>query len=551
MKSHYGMTIFNKTIQQNTSSKLDFQWPWTVPEDLRIPLFSLIDIDGETRPDWVDINASVSITLNRTPIVSEITIYKFGLQTSYNSRTSVKKFYITVEPCLIQNWNSWVLKNHTFWETCEEGYEAINDGEICRKIDKAKGEVIAAQTLLVTTTVLTSISTITGGGSLSGCFNLLNQFQLYIILPLVGRDMPKTLINFIMGTDFALFSFDFISLRNLTGVSYIFDYIDRNQTDEYLYKIGIKSESSLVNHFNLFMLILSVFILHLIFECLKFWSKSWIKKKKVKKNWLVISKFFNFSVYIRIILESILFLFLSIFSELRNAKTSKISEKVSILISGILSTMACLFITVWIYQSLKFDLKKNKGKSNKYQEFFRGLKEKWIWRPNTLLFILTRLLSVILLIIFSYISKGSKIGALFIIHFSEFLYILIVRPFKYAKDNIIEILYKLTFQIAIIMLFFLNDNNEWLYIQILLSGPIAGSIVSIISIINQMCAKLQMKSKTKISVKKRKEEFKFDDLQQPKVEKNQKEDWGFKNKRNKSMASSSMVWVGRRPYYRD
>ena len=60
--------------------------------------YTLEDIEGETKPEWVSMNAPESITLTQTPIVSEITQYKFGLQTAFSSETYTKNFYIMVEP---------------------------------------------------------------------------------------------------------------------------------------------------------------------------------------------------------------------------------------------------------------------------------------------------------------------------------------------------------------------------------------------------------------------------------------------------------------------
>jgi len=43
-------------------------------------------------------DAPNSITLKPTPGVVEISEYKFGLITSFNSKSYLKKFFITVEP---------------------------------------------------------------------------------------------------------------------------------------------------------------------------------------------------------------------------------------------------------------------------------------------------------------------------------------------------------------------------------------------------------------------------------------------------------------------
>lgn len=66
---------------------------------------------------------------------------------------------------------------------------------------------------------------------------------MYVLLPLIGNYMPLKVIDFILGMDFILFSFNFIPIQDIPVFHEIFILIDYAQESEYLKKAGFESGS--------------------------------------------------------------------------------------------------------------------------------------------------------------------------------------------------------------------------------------------------------------------------------------------------------------------
>ena len=109
------------------------------------------------------------------------------------------------------------------------------------------------------------------------------------------------------------------------------DYFDIEQNIDYYDDIGMSSESSLVNNFNLIALTIFIGILHLIRTCMNPVFNKCPGNGFLKKIALMSYKFFTFAIYIRLFLEAILFLFLSTLTEWKNFRVSSASEIISLL----------------------------------------------------------------------------------------------------------------------------------------------------------------------------------------------------------------------------
>jgi hypothetical protein len=97
-----------------------------------------------------------------------------------------------------------------------------------------------------------------------GSWSMINQFQIFILLPMLGAYMPFEVINFITGMGFTLFSFDFIPYKEIPGIKHTIQFLDYDQTDEYLDEVGIESGSSLINHISLILIFGLIGIAHVI-----------------------------------------------------------------------------------------------------------------------------------------------------------------------------------------------------------------------------------------------------------------------------------------------
>lgn len=95
-----------------------------------------------------------------------------------------------------------------------------------------------------------------------------NQFQLFLLLILTKSSMPDRVVNFITDTEFLSFSFSFLNLQSLPGISSLKSWMDKEQAFPSLAEIGVESGSTFFNNFTLIMLHLLFVPLHVLSLCL-------------------------------------------------------------------------------------------------------------------------------------------------------------------------------------------------------------------------------------------------------------------------------------------
>lgn len=91
-------------------------------------------------------------------------------------------------------------------------------------------------------------SLVSGASSSAGFFSLINQFQMYMLLPLLGAFIHDSVISFFTGMDFALFKLNFIPFKKIWGLGRLMNYLSIEQDDKYFNEIGFESKSSFVNN---------------------------------------------------------------------------------------------------------------------------------------------------------------------------------------------------------------------------------------------------------------------------------------------------------------
>ena len=319
----------------------------------------------------------------------------------------------------------------------------------------------------------------------SGAFSMINQIQLFILLPTVPDSFPLKLESFIVGVDFTILSFDFLPTSSIPYVNDFKNWVDIPQTDEYFHNIGIVSKSTVLNNISLiatFMIILVVQIIICLIYC-------WVKKKgKEKVCCRIIHRlfvYFNFNIYIRLTLESFVFITISVVSELSNAEIETVNSKVSFCFWIFLGTLLILFI--WEVLLLYCKNPINSGKVWKYQELFEGLKNKKVARLNSFVFISVRLWSILLIVLCS--NTHIKIILFILVNVFYWGYLILFRPFEEVKDNITEGINQILFLVLTLPLIFLTKEQEWniiyvnIYLYMMLMGPWIGSIISFIDLI--------------------------------------------------------------------
>jgi len=122
------------------------------------------------------------------------------------------------------------------------------------------------------------------------------------------------------------------------------------------------------------------------------------------------------------------------------------------------------------------------GKDDQWicKEFFSGIKKFKVQSLNSILFMLVRFISVIIVIMMEDIDYYAKLTLFIFFHILFGLFICITRPYELVRDNIIESIHQINFIVAAFLLFFLRTKDDWSdksednYILMLFSGPLLG-----------------------------------------------------------------------------
>jgi hypothetical protein len=166
---------------------------------------------------------------------------------------------------------------------------------------------------------------------------------------MTGAYIHPRVIQILLGMNFAMFSFSFIPIEQTPLVTDLFNFIDYDQSDDYLDLVGLTSGSAILNHIAL-LLIFAVFgIYHLsLIPC-----HQASKQLKESNLFRIVMKFlFNmmtFSIYVVLVLESYLIVLLSTVYEIKEFDHStgfKIFSLVFAFIFGLMLTVSLVISVV-------------------------------------------------------------------------------------------------------------------------------------------------------------------------------------------------------------
>lgn len=144
---------------------------------------------------------------------------------------------------------------------------------------------------------------------------MLNQFQMYMLLPMIGGFLPERILSFITGVSFSLLNFNFIPTKDFFTSTSLGNKISYPQPDEYLTEIGLESQSAVANQLSLLWVLGLIAILHLAFiPCFKL-SRRLEDYPKLRKVMNFIYELTTFTIYVRLVVEAFLFLAISVISE--------------------------------------------------------------------------------------------------------------------------------------------------------------------------------------------------------------------------------------------
>ena len=445
-----------------------------------------------TVPSWVSIDPSSGVLTLTAPEVASDSTFNFYINTAVSGVVNPvqKLIKLTILNCSPSNCQKCQSTSSSTWITCNSGYELISGGwKSLGKNSQTASET--AQSLSTTTTSaimvtigITALTSLINTSSLASLWMTINQMQLFFMLLLTRAYIPYDIQVVIEGSDYTSNAYEYLPFKRIGIFPSFLHNFEFELTDKTLESFGIKYDSTVANLFTTFsftflMLLFSVFIylLRLILSKLREntgWScftktLYWISDK--------LYRILIFGYFIRNSLEMSQFILVSSFHEIYELNTTdsyRISSFIFSIWMIIIFWLMLSFIQYLIFSSYRY----NENEHNKWEEFFRGLKQNKKSKFYLTMLLLRRLVFVSLLITWVNISSRAFIVILALIQAIYIIYLSCIRPWEAIKGNIIEIMNEFYFLFLLIFLSIINTENDWnsaktsLYLWVLISNTL-------------------------------------------------------------------------------
>lgn len=259
---------------------------------------------------------------------------------------------------------------------------------------------------------------------------MINQIQLFILLPLLGAYIHTDVIKFFRYFDNILISFWFIPKSHVyIGYDETFGKFDFEQPNWYLYLINYESGSTLYNIGKFIWVLMYITVTYSVVLLAYLLTKATCSNSLVHRGFKIAKKWMTFSLFIRLFMLSYTFLYLGALSEIV-ITNDNIEHTQSYTIAVVIAVLCFGFLTFAFVQWLYARNADRFSKMEYFKEFFRGLKPNDCSRLYPVLWLMRNLLVVTAIVLLKdqsmYYSISIVVGlqALFLI------YLAVIIPFK-------------------------------------------------------------------------------------------------------------------------
>ena len=443
--------------------------------DVSLPLSC--SISGQTlitysllsAPSWVNLNAA-NRTLNiNTTEVAVGTTSSFTIKSISSYSIWDKTINLKVVNCNVQNWETCSFNNPDNCKTWNDGFYAngnSSSGNIWIKNTSSTNNDSSTASIITQSVVgvvgTTAILSLWNLSTPQGIWITLNQFQLILLLLLTNSHIPIFIVDYLSGLKATTWSLNFIPFKDIPGFKKIIELIDFRMVNTNLRYFGLLSGSTIVNNFSLLWVFWIIFIFHLIFlPIYRVLKPKLFQSPKSAKALETIYQLFNFSLYLRFLLEANQFILLSWITEIKSWSTTTTSEIISLVFALIGISLWFWLIIISILHWIKNKSLNNTENYLSCKEFFNNIKNHSYWRLYSTILLSRRFIFVMLLIISSSLSSIWLILSMLVMQIIYFALITWIRPYTSTKDNILEIINESFYLLLIAFLIHYNSDERW------------------------------------------------------------------------------------------
>jgi hypothetical protein len=417
--------------------------------------FGIGAYNGGSVPSWASIDSANEKLKVDNADSSQTQNFQFYANAYFGTEAFSKLIDLTFYPsakCTVDNWDTWVNGDSNTCQECSSGY-SLSAGKWVSDMIGAAGAVAKAALAIG---VLANIA------SPQGSYSMINQFQIFLLMPLTDAYFPQEVITFLTSIDFTMFSFSFLPIKNLPLVNTLFELIDFDQTDSYYDQIGLESGSTFINHYTLFVVYGAIGIAHVTMyfvnrNAKKVKNQTWIHRA-IQKTF----DFMTFNIYIRMFIEAYLLILVSSLKEpFYFGGPDRSTKTISLMLNFVFMVLWVSFFFLSLWQWIKSKNERSFINQYYFNEFFEGVKMNWYARAYSSMFLGKRILLCLIVIPTIFLPKMAKITFFVLTELVSWVMIWTLRPFSELKNNIIEITNELFFTIAWGSLFYLNTESNW------------------------------------------------------------------------------------------
>ena len=455
--------------------------------------FSLAGYNGGSVPIWLAIDASSGTLKVTAPSVTTATDYTVYINSQLSGVTDPvqKQINIRINKWTASNWAKWTATSSTICAVWNTNFELTagnwlsqsntsnnssnnssnsssnNSNESSIASSTINSINIVTKSSVSTTTVAVVISSIIGTSSLASIWLMINQLQMFFLILFTGVYFPDGIIEVITGSKILFFPFPSIPFRNFKFQSSLINYFQIDQSNSILERIGVESESTLINIYSFACSLILVVLIHLsiaiVFKVTACLETSICCKLLGKWIRFIISKLFyflTFGYYIRNFIETFQYMLISSISEVKRLEFNTKSRVLSFAISIILILIWVIFAIFSLIMSCRVN-KMHDQQRDKFGELFVGLKQSKTARFYSVSWLIKKLIFVSLLLMLASTYLFYVMLTLWLIQISYIVYLVKVRPFEEIRNNFIEVMNEIYFTVLLGSLYFLNSKEKW------------------------------------------------------------------------------------------
>ena len=508
---------FSIVESNSLETALDLTWS---PSGMISVSYVIGDYGGVTAPAWVTVNQNSGDLSISAPSVSSDSMFTFYVNTLVTGVTNpIQKIVtLTILNWVVQNWNLCTSSSSSTCATCNSDYTLVSGSWVNQQTSSASSSGSSAGSTsiqssnlsptqesktLSTTTLsasgaaigVSAVTSLLNSSSISSIWSIINHAQLYFLFLLTRAFIPVDVKNVIAKSKIALNPLSFINIGSIGESNFISRNFQFGLSNPILDSFGIESDSTIYNVLYLFLLPLLVAVIHLGIYGIHILLFRWITRenwiaKTVKWAVLKIYTILTFGYYIRFILEINQYLLVSSINEIYNWNTSQSSRIVS-LISAVLILIFCFVLIICTFMLSLSSYEVIEETHNKLGEFYWGIKMQKKNKIHIPLMLSRRMIFISSLICLTSVNSQILIGVLSFLQLLWFVYLVILRPYKEFKGNLIEIIWEMYFLTLLTALIWLNSDEKWtklstnMYMWIMTSSSFVVTIIAFSKIFNK------------------------------------------------------------------